>query len=445
MNQITEGVIWKQLLLFFFPILFGTFFQQLYNTIDAVIVGKFVGKEALAAVGGPSASLINLLIGFFTGLASGATVIISQYYGAKNDDSVSKSVHTATALSIVGGAVIMVIGILFCEPALRMMNTPDDVMQASATYMRIYFVGVIPGLLYNMGSGILRAIGDSRRPLYFLIVACIANIVLDLLFVVVIPLGVAGVALATTLAQFISAVLVITALMRTNESYKLKLREIRFSPFLLKNIVRIGLPAGLQTSMYSISNLLVQASVNTFGTDTIAAWTAHGKVDSIFWMINGAFGVAITTFVGQNFGAGKIDRVKKSVRICLFMAALTSIVLSAVLMIGARFLFGIFTSDPAVIEIGLKVMKVITPTYITWICIEILGGAVRGCGDAVNPMLITCIGVCVLRITWVLIAVPIWNDIATVAFSYPLTWIVTSILFIIYYARGKWLKRCMRN
>ncbi len=443
-NQITEGVIWKQLLLFFFPILFGTFFQQLYNTVDAIVVGRFVGKEALAAVGGPAATLINLLIGFFTGLASGATVIISQYYGAHKDGDVSKSVHTAAALSLVGGAVITVLGLLFCEPALRMMNTPEDVLGPSVTYMRIYFIGVIPSLIYNIGSGILRAIGDSRRPLYFLIAACLSNTVLDLVFVLVIPLGIAGVAIATTLAQFISAGLVLVVLMRTKESYQLRVREIRFNPFLLRNIVRIGLPAGLTSSMYSISNLLVQSSVNSFGTDTIAAWTAHGKVDGIFWMINGAYGVAITTFVGQNFGAGKIERVKKSTWICQGMAAATSVVLSVLLLFGGRFFFGIFTPDPMVVDIGMRVMWVIAPSYIFFTVIEILGGAARGCGDAVMPMLMTGIGVCVLRVLWVTLAVPIWPDIATVAFSYPLTWVVTSVLFIVYYLRGNWLKRCMR-
>ena len=316
-NQITEGVIWKQLLLFFFPILFGTFFQQLYNTTDAVIVGNFVGKEALAAVGGPAATLINLLVGFFIGLSSGSTVIISQYYGAGNKDDVKKAVHTSIALSLASGAVIMALGLLFSRPALQAMNTPLEILELSTVYMRIYFLGVIPALIYNIGSGILRAVGDSKRPLYFLILSCIANIILDIFFVVVLKLGVAGVAIATSLSQVISAVMVIWALVKAEDSYRLYLREIRFSPFFLRNIIRIGLPAGLQSSMYSVSNLIVQSSINSFGTDTVAAWTAYGKVDGIFWMIMGAYGVAITTFAGQNFGAGKYDRIRKSVRVCM--------------------------------------------------------------------------------------------------------------------------------
>lgn len=441
-NQITEGVIWKQLLFFFFPILFGTFFQQLYNTTDAVIVGNFVGKEALAAVGGPAATLINLLIGFFTGLSSGATVIISQYYGAKKQEDVRRTVHTAIALSIAGGAVIMVLGFLFSGAALRAMNTPEEILSLSVVYMRIYFIGVIPSLIYNMGSGILRAVGDSKRPLYFLILSCIANIVLDILFVTVLKMGVVGVAVATALSQMFSALLVTAALMRTEDSYRLYMKEIRFSPELLHKIIRIGLPAGIQSTMYSASNLIIQSSINSFGTDTIAAWTAYGKIDGIFWMIMGAYGVAITTFAGQNFGAGKYDRIKKSVRICLGMAAFTSVLLSVIVLTGGSLFFRLFTDDPDVVSIGLGMMRVISPSYVTYICIEILGGTTRGCGDAVLPMLMTCVGICVLRVVWVLVVVPMRPEMSTVAFSYPLTWSATSLLFIVYYLRGNWQKRC---
>ena len=440
-NQITEGVIWKQLLAFFFPILFGTFFQQLYNTTDAIVVGNFVGKQALAAVGGPASTLINLLVGFFTGLSSGATVVISQFYGAKHKDDVRKAVHTSIALSIAGGAVIMVLGIAFAGVALRAMNTPEDIMGMSLTYMRIYFLGVIPSLIYNMGSGILRAVGDSKRPLYFLIASTLTNIVLDLFFVLVLRMGVAGVAIATSLSQVASAAMVMYALMKTDDMYRLYLREIRFSPSILSAIIRIGLPAGLQSTMYSVSNLIIQASINSFGTDTIAAWTAYSKIDGMFWMIMSAYGVSITTFAGQNFGAGKYDRIRKSVRICMGMSAFTSVLLSVIVMAGGRIFLGLFTGDPGVVDIGMSIIHVIAPTYITYICIEILGGTARGCGDSIIPMLLTCFGVCVLRVVWILVIVPLHRDLATVAFSYPLTWAVTSVMFIIYYLRGNWLKR----
>lgn len=440
-NQITEGVIWKQLLFFFFPILFGTFFQQLYNTTDAIIVGNFVGKEALASVGGPAATIINLLVGFFVGLSSGATVIISQHYGAGDRKKVSESVHTSIALAVAGGAVMMVIGIAVARFSLEAMNTPADIMEPSLTYMKIYFCGIIPSMIYNMGSGILRAVGDSRRPLYFLIASCFINIGLDLFFVVTLQMGVAGVAIATILSQAISALMTVIALMRTADSYRLILMKIRFHRQLLLSIVRIGFPAGLQSAMYSISNLLIQSSINSFGTDTVAAWTAYGKVDGIFWMIMGAYGVSITTFAGQNYGAGKYDRIKKSVRVCLALAAVTSILLSVIVLAFGGTILLLFTKDTNVIEICMGMMWVVSPAYITYICIEILSGTCRGCGDSFIPMLLTCFGVCVLRIAWIFTAVPLRHEVSTVVFSYPLTWTITSLLFIIYYKKGKWMQK----
>lgn len=439
-NQITEGVIWKQLLLFFFPILFGTFFQQLYNTADAVIVGNFVGKEALASVGGPAATIINLLVGFFVGLSSGATVIISHHYGAQDHDRVSDSIHTSIALSIVGGAIVMLIGIGVARISLEAMHTPEDIMEPSLTYMRIYFAGIIPSIIYNMGAGILRAVGDSKRPLYFLIASCVINIGLDLFFVAVLKMGVAGVAIATIISQTISALMTVIALMRARDSYRLVLQKIRFHKQLLINILRIGLPAGLQSAMYAVSNLLIQSSINSFGTDTVAAWTAYGKLDGIFWMIMGAYGVSITTFAGQNYGAGKYDRVKKSVRVCLGLAAATSLLLSFIVVRYSGTLLLLFTQDQEVIAICQGMIRVVSPAYITYICIEILSGTCRGCGDSLIPMLLTCFGVCILRIVWIFAAVPVWHEVATVAFSYPLTWTITSLLFILYYKSGKWMK-----
>ncbi|MBQ7841005.1 MAG: MATE family efflux transporter [Lachnospiraceae bacterium] len=439
-NQITEGVIWKQLLFFFFPILFGTFFQQLYNTTDAVIVGNFVGKEALASVGGPAATIINLLVGFFVGLSSGATVIISQHFGAGDVKKVSNSVHTAIALAITGGAIMMVIGITIARFALTAMGTPSDILELSVVYMRIYFLGIIPSMIYNMGSGILRAVGDSKRPLYFLIASCFINIVLDLIFVVVLQMGVAGVAVATIISQTISALMTVITLLRTKETFKLEIKKIQFHKTFLVNILRIGFPAGLQSAMYSISNLLIQSSINSFGTDTVAAWTAYGKIDSIFWMIMGAYGTSITTFSGQNYGAGKIDRVKKSVRICISMAAATSVFLSFVVLTWGDVILLLFTQDQNVINICVGMMRTIAPAYVTYVCIEILSGTCRGCGNALIPMLMTCFGVCVLRIIWIFVAVPMRNEVSTVAFSYPLTWTVTSLLFIIYYKKGKWMQ-----
>ncbi len=437
-NQITEGVIWKQLLLFFFPILFGTFFQQLYNTVDAIIVGRFVGKEGLAAVGGSAAMIINLLVGFFIGLSSGATVIISQFYGARQQAKVSQAVHTAVAFSIAGGLVIMAVGLITAPAALRAMGTPEETMADSILYLRIYFLGLIGNLLYNMGAGILRAIGDSKRPLYFLIVGCMTNIVLDVVLVLFFRMGVAGAAWATILSQLAAAVLVIATLLKTDDMYRLNWREVRIHPDMLLRIIQIGLPAGLQSVMYSASNIIIQSSVNALGTNVVAAWTAYGKIDVIYWTIINAFGISITTFVGQNFGAGKLERVYKGIRVCLGISAGATIFLSLLLYQFGQYIYLLFTTDAEVIAKGVEILHFLVPTLITYVCIEILSGALRGIGDCWIPMIMTALGVCLLRVVWIVVAVPLYPDIKTICFSYPLTWTVTSILFLVYF---KWFSK----
>ncbi|RGY95644.1 MATE family efflux transporter [Clostridium sp. AM58-1XD] len=432
-NQITEGVIWQQLLLFFFPILFGTFFQQLYNTVDAVIVGQFVGKEALAAVGGTTGTLINLFVGFFIGLSSGATVTISQFYGARQAKQVSRAVHTAIAFSIVLGAAMMAIGLIGAPYALRAMGTPENIMGHALSYIQIYFIGIIGNLIYNMGAGILRAVGDSKRPLYFLIASCFTNILLDILLVVHLHMGVAGAAIATIVSQAVSAVLVLVVLTKTTESYKLVFRLLRLDLSMIKRIVQVGFPAGLQSVMYNASNVIIQSSVNLLGTDTIAAWTAYGKIDSVYWMILSAFGISITTFVGQNYGANKPDRVKKGVRVCLSLASAATVALSVLLYFFGYYIFCLFTKDAAVLDKGMEILHFLVPTFITYVVIEIYSGALRGTGDCWIPMLLTCLGVCVLRVVWILAAVPFHRTIKMIIFSYPLTWSVTTVLFFIYF------------
>lgn len=432
-NNITEGVIWKQILIFFFPLLLGNFFQQLYNTADAIVVGQFVGKEALSAVGGTTGTLINLLVGFFVGLSTGATVAISQYFGAKNDEEVSKAVHTAIALAITGGLVIMVIGIGFSPTILRWMGTPEDIMPDALTYIRIYFGGMVANLIYNMGSAILRAIGDSRRPLFFLITSTLVNIVLDLLFVAVFKWDVMGVAIATVISQIVSAILVLITLIRTDENYKLNIKEIRFHKRTLIKITQIGLPAGFQSTMYSLSNIIIQSSVNQFGTNTIAAWTAYGKIDGIFWMTMSSFGISVSTFVGQNYGAKKYDRLKKGIRICFTMAISVAIGMSIFLYFGGESIYRLFTQDEIVIELGVEILRFLVPAFFTYVSIEILSGSVRALGSGFVPMIITSLGICVLRIVWIFALLPKWFDVKTVLVSYPISWSVTSVAFIIYY------------
>ena len=432
-NQITEGVIWKQLLIFFFPIMLGTLFQQLYNTADAVVVGRFVGTKALAAVGGSTGQITNLIVNFFVSLASGATVIIARYYGAKNKKDLNDTLHTAAALSIVGGIITTIIGIALAPALLEMMKTPADVMPDSVTYLRTYFAGIIFVFIYNVGSAILRAVGDSTRPLYFLIVCCFINIFLDILLVVGFNMGVAGAAIATVISQVVSAVLVVHALIKSTDMYRLQPKEVRFHRFLLISIITIGLPAGIQSIMYNISNIIIQTSLNDLGTDTMAAYTAFGKIDAIYWMISGAFSVSIVTFIGQNYGAGKYDRMKKSVKVCLLLDFIASLLVSALLLLLGRYLLQLFTTDPQVIEIGMEIIQIIAPSYVLFIFIEILSSALRGMGNVLVPMIMTCTGVCILRILWIFLAVPCWPGVRTILMSYPISWGLTAVLFIIYY------------
>ncbi len=440
-NGITEGSIFGQLLLFFFPILFGTFFQQLYNTADAVVVGRFVGKQALAAVGGTTSTLINLMVGFFVGLSSGATVVISQYYGAKKADKVHWAVHTSVAFSVIGGVLFMAVGLVGARWALTAMHTPEDVMDHAVTYIRIYFLGMVPNLLYNMGAGILRAVGDSRRPLYFLIGSCFVNIILDVVLVAVLRMGVAGAALATISSQLFSAILVILCLTRTQDMYKVEWRKIRIDSRMLQRIIRIGIPAGMQSVMYNISNIIIQAGVNNLGTDNVTAWATYGKVDGLYWMMINALGISVTTFVGQNYGARRMDRVRKGAGACMVIGVVLTAIVSTALYFWGYLFIELFTSDPQVQLISQSLIRFMVPTFITYITIEILSGTLRGVGDAWMPLIITGVGVCLVRVIWIIFALPHFNTILAAAFCYPMTWALTSVAFVVYYYFFSSLKR----
>ncbi|WP_449149767.1 MATE family efflux transporter [Stomatobaculum sp.] len=426
--SITTGPITAQLLLFFFPILLGTFFQQLYNTVDTIIVGNFVGTNtALAAVGGATGQLVNLFVGFFIGLSSGCGVIISQYYGAKDHRAVSKSVHTALAFSLLSGVVIMVLGLALTNVSLRAMSLPEEIMPEASAYLRIFFLGMIPNLFYNMGAAVLRAIGDSKRPLYFLILSCLCNIVLDLIFVAYLRLGVSGAALATILSQLASAVMVLFVLLRTKSDVRLIPSQLRLELFWLKKMIYVGLPAGLQSTMYTVSNIIVQATINSFGTNTIAAVTAYGKMDVIFWMVINAFGIAITTFVGQNYGAGKTDRAFRGFRAALLLSAIGTLLLSGIIWLFGMNFLRFFTKDPDVLAICNRLIHFVVPFFITYIPIEICSGTLRGMGNSWMPMILTMLGVCVLRMFWIFLAVPLHRDILTLMTAYPISWITTSV------------------
>ena len=437
-RQITEGVIWKQLLIFFFPILMGTFFQQMYNTVDTIIVGRVVGTTALAAVGA-TGPLVNMVNGFFIGISSGATVILSQNYGAGNRQGVSDALHTGVALSLILGALITVLGVGMGPWVMKLMNTPESCLNDASIYLRIYFAGAVGSMVYNMGAGILRAMGDSKRPMLFLMATCVLNVVLDILFVAVLHMGVAGAALATTVSQFLSAVLPILVLIRLPED-RLELKKLRIDPGLLGRILRIGVPAGLQFVTFDFSNILIQSGVNSFGDVTMAAWTAHGKTDAITWMISGAFGVSITTFVGQNFGAQKYRRIRKSAWICLGMSVALVGVVAAVMLCFRAQILGIYVDDPEVIRVGSFIMLSIIPFNIVFMPIEVFAGTMRGVGYSVVPTVITGCCICLFRILWLVTVVRRWHTLKMLTICYPISWMLAAGVFLTVYLRGNWLR-----
>lgn len=441
LGGMTEGVIWQQLLLFFMPTWFGTLFQQLYNTADTVIVGRFVGTGALAAVGATS-TLVLLVVGFSTGLSSGASVIISQLYGARQPEQVRRAVQTSVALAIWLGGGLTLIGFIATPWALRAMGTPAEILQDGILYLRVYLLGMIPSLVYNMGTGVLRAVGDSRRPLYFLIAASVVNIALDLVFVVGLGLGVLGVAIATILSQTISAFLVLGCLWSAEGApWYLERGMPHINRSLLSAILRVGMPAAVQSIFYNVSNIIIQGYINTFGTNSVAAWAVLAKLDGVYWMTIQSLGLSITTFAGQNFGARNYGRLKKGVRQAVLIGLLLTLVIIALLLGLGRWMFLIFTSDLAVVEIGVAMVHYLAPWYLSFLFIEVLSGAMRGAGDTFVPTLITCFGVCVLRVVWLVVMVPRSHTIETVLASYPITWCLASALYLIYYLQGGWLRR----
>ncbi len=439
-SQITTGVIWKQLLLFFFPILLGTFFQQMYNTVDTIVVGRFVGTQALAAVGA-TAALISLINGFFIGLSTGATVLMSQFFGANDRSGIHSAMHTGMGLSVVLGILVTALGMVLSGPILRLIGTPASCLEDALLYTRVYFAGSLFSMVYNMGSGILRAMGDSKRPMLFLIAACFTNILLDILLVVVLKMGVAGAAAATIGSQGISAVLVLMVLIRLPEDTRLHPARIRLDGRLLRRILLVGVPAGLQFITFDLANLLIQSGINSFGDVTVAAWTAYIKTDGLTWMISGAFGVSITTFVGQNFGAQKYSRIRKSVWVCMGMAISLIGLLSALVITFRRFILVIYTTVPEVIRLGAYVMLWTIPFNFLFMPVEVFAGTFRGTGYSLMPTLITCGCVCVFRVIWIFTVVRMLHRIELLAVCYPISWLLADIVFFIAYFRGTWLRK----
>lgn len=438
--DMTQGSIWRHLIMFAVPMLIGQIFQQLYSTVDSVVVGRFVSKQALAAVGA-TGPIINALIGFFSGLSMGAGVVISQCFGAKDKKGVHDAVHTSMLLTFAAAVFCTIMGVLAADPLLRMMSTPEDVFAQASAYLRIYFGGIVGLMVYNIGAGILRAVGDSKRPLYFLIFSACTNVVLDLLFVIVLDMGVAGVAWATVVSQLASAVLILILLSRTQEEHKLNMREMRIHGHVLRRVLKIGLPAAIQTSVVSFSNVFVQAYINAFQSDCMAGWTSYSRLDAFAWLPMMCIGMANTTFVGQNLGAGNIARVKKGVRAGLLLSAVGTTAVVACLMIFSDATLKLFNGDPDVLYYGRMFVLWLSPFYIPYCAMQIYSGALRGAGDGLSPMIITISSFVVFRQLYLLIGTQFIDHPLFVGMSYPAGWIVASISTTIVYHKGNWERK----
>lgn len=441
--DMTEGSIVRHLITFALPLLAGNIFQQLYNMVDTWVVGNYVSNEAFSAVGsvGP---IINMLIGTFMGLSSGAGAVISQYYGAKQHDRVQETVHTAILMTLILGVVFTALGIGITPLMLSLMDTPADVLPESISYLTIYFSGIMGLMVYNMGAGILRAVGDSRRPFYFLVVSALINTGLDLLFVLEYGMGVEGVALATIIAQGISAVLILIVLFRTSSCVKLHVRKLAIHWAMLKKIFKVGIPAALQMAITAFSNVFVQSYINFFGSDYMSGWTAYHKIDQLMFLPMQSLALASTTFVGQNLGSGQVERARKGVNVALLMSMACTLVLMVPVEVFAPYLVAFFNDKAEVVACGTVLLRWMSPFYILCCINQICAGALRGAGNSRAPMFIMVGSFVVFRQIYLYIMANfITNEFIPIAMSYPAGWLVCSALVYTYYRKAKLGKSCL--
>lgn len=439
-STMTEGVIWKQLLFFSAPLIIGNLFQQLYNTVDSIIVGNYIGRPALAAVG-VSAPIINLLVGVFMGIATGAGVIVSQLYGAEDRQNLKRAVHTTMTFGGLCGIALIIAGWFYTPWILEVMGTPAEILAESQTYLRIYFMGSFFSLVYNMGTGILNAVGDSKSPLYYLGVASVVNIILDFVFVLGFKMGVEGVGLATVVSQLVSVLLVLRKLMISDEVYGLEIKALGIHRFSLKRIVLVGVPAGLQNMVISLSNVVIQSSINAFGAVAVAGCGAYNKIDGFMFLPIISFSMAATTFTGQNMGARRYDRVIKGMKASLLIGFAYTLIMSGLLLTFGREVLSVFTQDKEVVDFGLEFLYFLVPFYFLMTLIQILAGTIRGAGKTLATMIIIVCSLCIFRILWLKIMMPFWPRIETVFVVYPISWLIGAIAMIIYTWRSKWIDR----
>ena len=429
--NLTKGKIWKVLLRFILPIFFVTLFQSLYNTIDAIIVGKFAGKEAVAAI----ESVLNfhrLPISFFVGLSSGATIIISQYFGASRKEDVSKASHTAILFAIFGGLLLSILSCIFSPFFIKLIKVPEEIFYQAQSYTIICFIGIVGSMTYNIGSGILRALGDSKTPFYILIVSNILNIVLDLILVIVFKLGVVGVGVATLISEIVSAILIFIMLIKTNLDCKIYIKKLHFHKKYIKEIFRLGLPIGIQSVLYPISNTIIQSNINAFGINSIAAWSISGKLDFLIWTVSDAFSIAVSTFVAQNYGAEKHQRARDGIKVALFMSIAVIFMISFTLYFYNKPLSYFLIDDKEIVDLTSEVIHIIAPFYFMYVIGDVLSGAIKGIGNTLHPMIINIFGICVCRILWIFLIVPLNPTFFMVLYGFIVSWIITALIYIIY-------------
>ena len=432
----TEGNIWEKIIKFALPLMLGYLFQQFYTAVDSIVVGNFVSKQALAAVG-TTTPIVNMLIGFFTGLSSGASVVIARSFGAQNHKKLEDAIHTAIGMIFALSVVATAIGVFMVPYTLRFMKTPDDVFVESKTYLTIYFAGIASLMIYNMGAAILRAVGDSKRPLYFLIASSFVNIIFDLVFVIVFKLGVAGAAYATVLSQIISSVLVLGTLTKEKGIYKLCWEKIKIHKYVMKEIFHIGLPTALQQSITSFSNVFVQSYINSFGSSVMAAWSAYVKIDHFAIIPLDSISMSITTFVGQNLGTKDVKRAEKGTKYASILAFAATIAITAPILIFASHLIMLFNREAEVVEYGAFLLRFMTPFYSIVAVNSVLSGALCGSGDTKLPTAIRLFSFVVFRQIYLFFVTQYTDSFVAVALGYPLGWIISALFITIYYMRKK--------
>ena len=443
-EPMTSGSISKRMIFFALPLLLGNLFQQLYNTVDSLIVGNFLGSSALAAVSS-SGSLIFMLIGFLSGISSGAGVVVSRYFGAEDKNGVHRAVHTTVAFGLVAGVLMTAAGVLLSPQILIWMGTPESVMPESIIYLQIYFSGSLGFVMYNIFVGILQAIGDSRHPLYYLMISSVINLVLDILFIEVFHTGVGGAALATVISQVFSAILCLIQLLRTNDSYKLQITKIRFDAKMLGQIIRIGLPSGVQNSIIAFANVVVQSYINAFGEMAMAGYGAYSKIEGFAFLPINSFTMAMTTFVGQNLGAGQTERTKRGARFGILATVILAELIGIVVFLLAPQLIAAFDSTPDVIRFGVEKARTAALFYCLLAYSHSVASILRGAGKAVVPMIIMMAFWCVIRVVFLAVSIPLTHAIQMVYVVYPLTWGLSSMVFFFYYKQANWMNQITMN